>query len=1740
MKYFLLISVLLLQAFCTRSQDFSNRGTEFWLAYPAHIDGNSSRMALYISSTVSTSGTVFLANTSIPFTVTANQATVVQISPANYAILNSQNEGVNPGRAIRITAQSPVVVYAHILNAARSGSTLLYPANTLGRDYMVASYSSVVAQSPPQTVVNGSPAGSQFTIVAVEDNTTIEIIPTAPDVAGTRAVNVPFEISLNRGDVYQYRTSSSQDVTGSRIRSKATATASCKPIAVFSGSSWTSLGCPNIPGSSGCPASGGDNLFLQMVPKSAWGKQYVTAPFADRPFDIYRILVDDPSTIVNVNGTNLSPGLLVNGSYYEIVGSTPNVINTDKPVIVVQYMVSQNCDRRNNISPNCDVFASTAGFPGDPEMVIVNSIEQTINDVTVVSARRDLTPPNTNITKHFFTIIMKTANTGTLRIDGAPPTGSFIPIPGSGYSYLHENVTNSTASNPSHRIRADSGFVALAYGLGSVESYGYNAGSNVIDLYQYISTSNKFATVNSPVACKSSPFILSITLPYRPTTMDWEVSGFPNVSRTAPVPDSSFVLDGRTLYLFRLPDPYVYNLIGSYPIKVTVNNPTPDGCAGLQVIKYDLQVFNPPVADFSWPVTPATGCTDSIIPITTNNNSGGRPIIKHFWDFGDGTFAYTNNPQKVYTTPGQYRIRYAVLTDVGCLSDTVEKVIQVTRTPVARFGISPITCINKQVVFSDSSTLAGGYGSLTNWSWNLGNSTLLNNPNGNNVTTTYTTATSYTATLQVRSSTGCLSPVFSLPVTIHPKPVPDFSMSNACLPVGAVTFTDLSTIPSGSTNGFTYQWNFGEPSSGALNSSVLKNPVHNYASTGPFTIKMIVTSANGCVDSVSKVQNNVFPQPKAAIGAPAEVCWKVPVTFSSTASNGFTHPVNRWEWRFSDGSVSTEQNPVKTFAAPGTYTARLWVFTNQNCVSDTVTHTLVVNPWPTAANTLSSPLCEKNQVTISDNSTANAGTLVRWYWSLGDGTVLNAANGNAVQHTYAAWGNQTIRQVVENSKGCISDTLVKTVRIHPLPQVGFVLPEVCLNDAQALFTDTTRMADASGGLSYFWQFNAGTPPITPAPGLLTSTARNPSVKYNAVGNYTVTLRVTSAVGCIDSVSRQFTVNGSVPQADYAILSTNNRCSNRKVEIQNRSTVDFGWLTRVEIYWDAVGNPTQFETDEDPLPNEIYAHSYPVFQSPATRDFRVRFRAFSGGICVNDVIKTITVNASPLIQFSPMPGICLDAAPRQITEAIETAGLPGTGIYTGPGVSSAGLFNPAVAGVGIHTIRYKFISAAGCVDSTEQTIEVWPRPLAKFGVVLPSCEKNLVSFSDSSVANASSLSSWKWNVGDGSAPQLLSTPVGFGHTYATFGTYQVQLEVTNNRGCTSLPFQLPVQVHPLPRVDFRLPNVCLPAGTAAFTELSTIPDGTQNSFRYRWDFGDAAAIPANSDTSLAKNPVYVYRNLGPYAVQLKVTSSNGCVDSLTRQLTTVFPQPKARFNSIDSLCLGTPVSFTDNSSGTGSAIRSWHWYFDNGDSSRVQNPAYTFRNQGIYNVKLYVYTSEGCVSDTAIKQVAVWNYPVISAGPDLFVLEDGIKKISEATATGSGLQFLWTPALYLDNRAVLNPVITQPKDDITYRLTVTGRANCSSSDEVFVKVLRFPTPPNTFTPNGDGTNDTWVIQNLSDYPGCIVEVYNTAGTLVYRSVGYTTPWDGTWKGQQLPVGTYYYVIDPKNGRNRQAGYVTILR
>lgn len=1712
------------------SQDFSNKGKDFWVGYGSHCDmynangtmnttGGGQEMVLYFATDALTTVTVSIPTIGYSQTYSNIAANTVFETPpipksgASDARLGT--EGIF-NKGIHITSTQPIVAYAHIYNGSRSGATLLFPTNTLGREY----YSLNMSQYSQQAW-----SYCYFFVCATDTGTTtIQVTPSAN--TQTMTAGTTYTFNLTQGQIFNalgtISGNSGVDLTGTKIVSIANGSAGCKPIAVFSGSGKINLGCPNN------GAGSADNYIVQSFPKTAWGKNYLTVPTAGMPYNYFRIAVSDPTAVVKLNGVPL--GGLINNFYYQ-VGATnqPNSITSDKPIMVAQYITTTGACGNN------------VGIPvneGDPEVIYLSSIEQNISSVLLYAT------PHFAINEHFVSVLIPNGGTGvsSFRIDGAVPSSPFIVHPqNSNYSYLQQAVTGAVT----HVLTSDSGFNASAYGYGNLESYGYNAGTNIKDLFTFVTPINPLNISTNVTACTGTPFYFSVTMPKHPdslTYLTWDFhnmppgSPYPNVTQNAPlIPDATYFIGTTQVWRYKLPTLYSYSPAGIYPVTITAGVVTSEGCGNSFVIDRDLYVYDPPNVGFTWS---NNGCVnDSIVFTDTSTYAPGTYPYMWYWDFGDGNTSNVKTPHHLYTSAGTYTVRYAAVTNVGCESDTVSRTVTVTNVPLPKFGRSAPVCDGYPVTFTDSSTLSAP-GSMVKWYWDYGDGvrdTLFSNAN---TTHTYTPWGWKVATLKVETNTGCQSGFYHDSLYVGPIPFVNFSLpAGICLPADSAHFFDQSTIADGTESLFVHKWHFGDPPSGPDDSSVLRNPVHYYNGTGPFTINLRVTSNVGCTHDSTKILSNVYAQPHAAFSVNSENCLRDSTYFTSNAT-GSGNSIVEWHWDFGDGNFSTLQNPAHLYATTGVKTIKHWIVTDKGCYSDTTTHTVLVNPLPTAGFSFNTPSCETRVIQFNDTSIPNAGSLQSWSWNFNDpgsGPLNNSSIQNPT-HIFSNWGVYNVKLVVSSTKGCIGDTFTLAVRIDPQPKPGYISPEVCLSDAYAQFIDTSKVANGNSIVSWSWDFG------DPASGPLNySNLQNPQHRYNAIGFYTAKLVTTTNNGCIDSVSQTFTVNGDIPVANFNPLNPATLCANDSVAVQDASTVNFGNVTKLEIYWDNVNAPATFQTEDNPYPGIIIKHLYPNFQNPPTKTFDIRYRAYSGATCVNDRIKTIVVHAAPKVQFDPIPAICFDAPPYQITQASETGGVPGTSVFSGPGVSPTGLFNPAVAGPGIHRILYTYTaSAAGCVDTASQTITVWDPPVADFRVSNPDCERVAITFRDTSANTVGTLTTWTWDFGDGTPVDVRNNNLPFTHTYATYGVYNATLQVTTSNGCKSFVKIIAVDVKPQPKPGFTTPtSVCLPDAVVQFINTSTIADGTENTFTYLWDMGDPPSGVLNNST--VKNPSHTYYTTGPFNVNLQVTSGAGCVHDTTIVLNTVHPRPFAGFTTDkDSVCIGGPIKFTDNSDPLDGTATQWYWHFGDGitdSGASVITHIYpdTFR----YTVQHYITNSNGCRSDTMTKQYPVYPYPVVSAGPDLHVL-DGGRVTLLATATGNGLQYLWTPNLYLDSNRVLRPVAINILDDMTYKLTVTARGGCQASDMVFVKLLRAPRIPNTFTPNGDGINDTWVIQYLDTYPDNRVQVFNRTGQLIFESHGYGTPWDGTYKGKPLPFDTYYYIIEPNNGRDPITGYVTIVK
>jgi gliding motility-associated-like protein len=172
------------------------------------------------------------------------------------------------------------------------------------------------------------------------------------------------------------------------------------------------------------------------------------------------------------------------------------------------------------------------------------------------------------------------------------------------------------------------------------------------------------------------------------------------------------------------------------------------------------------------------------------------------------------------------------------------------------------------------------------------------------------------------------------------------------------------------------------------------------------------------------------------------------------------------------------------------------------------------------------------------------------------------------------------------------------------------------------------------------------------------------------------------------------------------------CSNQSVELVNSSSVDFGSITRVRIFWGDSSSVSYL--DSQPYPGKLYSHNYPNPVSANPASYTIRMLSFSGISCEDELDQLITVQPGPHVQFSAIPHVCVYDSPLVITQGVELTGLSGSSSYFGNGISADGLFSPPEAGAGVSKLMFRFAAGDGCVDSAFQTISVIAPPVLDAG------------------------------------------------------------------------------------------------------------------------------------------------------------------------------------------------------------------------------------------------------------------------------------------------------------------------------------------------------------------------------------------------------------------------------------------
>ena len=941
-------------------------------------------------------------------------------------------------------------------------------------------------------------------------------------------------------------------------------------------------------------------------------------------------------------------------------------------------------------------------------------------------------------------------------------------------------------------------------------------------------------------------------------------------------------------------------------------------------------------------------------------------------------------------------------------------------------GCSPLV-----VKFHDQSA-----GNATNWRWNLGNGTISQqqHPTG-----TYFTPGIYNVKLVVANANGKDSVIKNQYITVYSNPIVDFSVSDTigCFPK-AVQFFDKSLAGSGNITQWT--WDFGDG-----NISSQQNPIHTYTKAGFNTVTLKVVNSLGCQKIITK-QNIIQLQNTVADFSFSSNtgCEPTTINFNNLSTNAISY-----QWNFGDGSSSILQNPSHTYASAGNYHVKLVTKNTTGC-SDSVSKTILVGA--SKADFIYTSACAGSLINFQNTSTSS---VVSVEWNFGDGTTSTEVNPVKI---FGVAGNYSVR-LVSNFGEC-KDTVIKTVIVYAKPIASFSESgnnTTCKAPALVNFS-----ASSSSGLIYQWNFGDGS----------TSTSKNPSHTYLTNGIFDVSLIVTNAGGCSDTLTKTALVKIKPPIIEslkgVPYLGCTPYTANLSAVINSPDAV-MSWL-----WYFGDGS-----TSTLPAPSHVYS-------TPGTYDLKLIISTASG--CKDSIIypAAIRISNKPTANFVAAPlNVCSNEQVQftnQSTGANEWLWIFGDGSF-----STAENPSHQFGDTGYFTIKL-IASSTGCSDTTERINYIYvDPPVARYNIIRDCSTPYKVQFKDNSIQGVT----YKWDFGDGNS-SILQNPT---HVYSAAGTYIFTLIVANGScadttiGSINIIDEHPVVVS----IDT---TIC----KNTFVSFSATNVNQTNIATYNWDFGDGNLVTTNS--SLANHQ---YTIAGTYFARLITTDILGCNDTSQVVQVKVYG-PTASFNNIEGTCINSNVSFIDSSRTDGRhPIVNWEWY--PGDGNIYTNPtsifSHTYATAGVFNIKLKVTDSYGC-SDSLVKLSAL----VIAVPKADFVLSDSIKCSANSVSfinqsNGLDLTYQWSFGNGATSVDHAPSYIYAAEGMYDIRLKVIDRFGCGDS---IIKRQIISDPTARFI-----TSDTF-----SSCPPLLVNVTNASTS--YRSLSWSFG-DGSFAETNNP--SHYY-------------------
>ena len=452
-----------------------------------------------------------------------------------------------------------------------------------------------------------------------------------------------------------------------------------------------------------------------------------------------------------------------------------------------------------------------------------------------------------------------------------------------------------------------------------------------------------------------------------------------------------------------------------------------------------------------------------------------------------------------------------------------------------------------------------------------------------------------------------------------------------------------------------------------------------------------------------------------------------------------------WNWDFGDGGTSTVPSPQHTYTTGGTFYVRLAITDSIDC-NDTLILPIQINSTPVAAFTMQNAT---GCAPIATFFQANSPGATQFFWDFGDGTT---GSGDTITHIYQNAGHYSPRLIVQNAAGC-ADTLTQFQSVF----ADSINASFSANVTQGCNPLQVQFTNLSTSLSLItsWQWDFGDANL--------STLSSPAHTYTMQGIYTVTLVVTNATGCTETIQMQNYVQVFAPPQAAFIPVSDTICANTGIQFTNLSQVFSPPATWAWTFGDANASASQ--------------NPYHVYQNAG--NFTVTLTVTDQHGCQDSASGNILVHPVPVAQFSASDSAgCL---PLTVDFFAGSAGvLSWDWDFGSAGTAPVNPAQVTFTQSGYHTVTLIVTGIGGCADTLSYTNFIFVDSVhaAFMATAQMGCSPFPVLFSDSSWAT-SPIVSYAWSFGD-SGTSTLQNPIYY---YANPGTYNSYLIVIDSMGCS---------------------------------------------------------------------------------------------------------------------------------------------------------------------------------------------------------------------------------------------------------------------------------------------------------------------------------------------------------------------